>query len=161
MMEESMSNMKRRDFLKVSAAAVVVTSTCLCGFNGCSTFTKTGHTPEIKPEALSQKGNKLLIDLSKEPLLGKIGGAVKIENGHIPQGIIIAHTEENAYQIASLLCPHRSVEVDYDHNNKRFECASLGSSTFTLDGRNIKGPAKKPLQKYEASVQGNVLAIMI
>ncbi|MDD4357840.1 MAG: Rieske 2Fe-2S domain-containing protein [Smithellaceae bacterium] len=156
-----MPDIKRRDFLKASATAVVVTSTCLCGLNGCSTFTKIGHTQEIKPEALVRKGNKLLIDLSKEPLLSRVGGAVKIKNEHVPQGIIIAHTEENAYQIASLLCTHRGVEVDYDHKNKRFECASLGSSTYTLDGQNIKGLAKKPLQKYEASVSGNVLAIRI
>lgn len=38
-----MTDMKRRDFLKAGAAAVVVTSTCLCGLNGCSTFTKIGH----------------------------------------------------------------------------------------------------------------------
>lgn len=160
-MEETMPDMKRRDFLKASAAAVVVTSTCLCGLNGCATFSKTGHTMDIKPEALVRKGNKLLIDLSREPSLGRVGGAVKIKNQQMTQGIIIAHTEENTYQIASLLCPHREVEVDYDHKNKRFECASLGSSTFALDGRNIKGPARKPLQKYEASVSGNILAITI
>jgi Rieske Fe-S protein len=160
-MEESMPDMKRRDFLKASAAAVMVTSTCLCGLNGCATFTKTGNTMAIKPEALGRKGNKLLIDLSREPLLARVGGAVKIINEHIPQGIIVAHTEDNTYHIASLLCPHRGVEVDYYHKNKRFECASLGSSTFALGGGNIKGPAKKPLQIYEASVQGNILAITI
>ena len=156
-----MPDMKRRDFLKAGAAAVVVTSTCLCGLNGCSTFTKIGHTQEIKPEALSRKGNMLLIDLSREPLLGQVGGAVKIKNADVPHGIIIARTEQNTYQVASLLCTHRGVEVDYDHKNKRFECASLGSSTFSLDGQNIKGLAKKPLQKYEASVFGSVLAIRI
>ncbi|HQP25242.1 MAG TPA: Rieske 2Fe-2S domain-containing protein, partial [Smithellaceae bacterium] len=120
-----------------------------------------GHTQEIKPEAITRKGNMLLVDLSREPLLGQVGGAGKIKNDLVPQGIIIAHTEQNIYQIASLLCTHRGVEVDYDHKKKRFECASLGSSAFTLNGGNIKGPAKKPLQKYEASVSGNILAIRI
>lgn len=156
-----MSDMKRRDFLKAGAAAVVVTSTCLCGLNGCSTFTKIGHTQEIKPEALGRKGNMLLVDLSREPLLGQVGGAGKIKNDDVPQGIIIARTEQNTYQVASLLCTHRGVEVDYDHKTKRFECASLGSSAFTLNGGNIKGPAKKPLQRYEASVSGNILSIRI
>ena len=156
-----MTDMKRRDFLKAGAAAVVVTSTCLCGLNGCSTFTKIGHTQEIKPEAITRKGNMLLVDLSREPLLGQVGGAVKIKNDDVPHGIIIAHTEQNTYQVASLLCTHRGVEVDYDHKNKQFECASLGSSAFTLNGGNIKGPAKKPLQRYEASVSGNILSIRI
>jgi Rieske Fe-S protein len=160
-MEEFMQDMKRRDFLKASTMAVVVTSTCLCGLNGCSTFTKIGNTFNAKPEALGRKGDELLIDLSKEPVLSRVGGAVKIKNEHLPKGVIIAHTEENIYQIASLSCPHRGVEVEYDHKKQRFECASFGSSTFTLDGRNIGGPAKKPLQTYEARIQGNILIIKI
>lgn len=160
-MEEFMKDMKRREFLKAGAMAVVVTSTCLCGLNGCSSFTKIGHTLDARPEALDRKGNELLIDLSKEPVLSRVGGAVKIKNEHLPKGIIIAHTEENTYQIVSLTCPHRDVEVEYDPKKQRFECASIGSSTFTLNGQNTGGPARKPLQNYSARIQGNILIIKI
>lgn len=156
-----MQDMKRRDFLKAGAMAVVVTSTCLCGLNGCSTFTKIGHTLDARPEAIDRKGDELLIDLSKEPVLSRAGGAVRIKNEHLPKGIIIAHTEENTYQIVSLTCPHRGVEVEYDQKKQRFECASIGSSTFTLNGQNTGGPAKKPLQAYRARIEGNILIIRI
>lgn len=156
-----MQDMKRREFLKASAMTVVVTSTCLCGLNGCATFTKVGDTLPVNPEALSRKGDELLIDLSKEPALSRMGGAVKIKNEHLPEGIIIAHTQENAYQIVSLSCPHRGTEVEYDHQNQRFVCASVGSSKFTLEGQLTKGPAKKSLQPYKAKLQGQILTITI
>lgn len=154
-----MDNLSRRQFLKKSAITIAVTSTCLCNLNGCATFTKIGDTPSIAPEALSQKGKDLVIDLSKESILSQVGGAIKIRQEDIPSRIIVAHTRENTFEVASLLCTHRGVEVEYDHENQCFECASLGSSTFTLEGHNKGGPAEKPIQAYEATLQGSILTI--
>ena len=156
-----MESVDRRQFLKAGAMTVVVTSTCLCGFSGCATFTKIGDTPAIAPGALSQRGKDLVIDLLKEPILSQVGRAVKIRQEDIPLKIIIAHTQENTYKIASLLCTHRGVEVEYDHEKQGFECASLGSSTFTLSGQNKDGPAEKPLKPYEVTLQGSILTIKI
>jgi Rieske Fe-S protein len=156
-----MKTISRRQFLKNSAMTVVVTSTCMCSFSSCATLTKIGDTPAIAPEALSQKGKALVIDLSKEPILSQVGGAVKIKNKDIPSGIIIAHSQEKQFKIVSLLCTHRGVEVEYDHKKQWFKCASLGSSTFTLEGQNKGGLAKKPLQTYEATLNGSRLTITI
>lgn len=154
-----MKEMKRREFLKASAVTVVVASTCLCGLNGCATFTKVGDTVTVRPEALTRKDHEYFIDLSQEPVLSQVGGAVKIKNEEIPQGIMVAHTEENAYQVVSLSCPHRGVEVEYDHQNRRFVCSSIGSSKFSLDGGLLKGPAKKPLKPFQANLQNGILSI--
>ncbi len=154
-----MKEMKRREFLKAGAATVVVASTCLCGLNGCATFTKVGDTVAVRPEALTRKDDEYLIDLSKEPVLNQVGGAVKIKNEAIPQGIMVAHTGENAYQVVSLACTHRGVEVEYDHKNCRFVCSSLGSSKFSLDGGLLRGPAKKPLKPFQATIQNGILSI--
>lgn len=156
-----MQEMKRREFLKAGAATVIVASTCLCGLNGCATFTKVGNTLAVRPEALTRKDNELLIDLSKEPVLNQVGKAVKVKNKLLPQGIIIAHTEENTFQIVSLSCTHRGVEVEYDHQNRHFVCASLGSAKYSLDGQLLKGPAKKPLQPFKAALRDGILSIKI
>jgi Rieske Fe-S protein len=140
---------------------VAVTSSCLCGFSGCATITKVGDTPAINPKAYSRKGNDLVIDLSMEPVLDKIGGAVKIKDEAASLGIIIARSGENSFVVASLFCTHRGVEVEYDQKKQQFECASLGSSKYSLEGVNKGGPADKPLKKYEASVQENKLTIKI
>jgi Rieske Fe-S protein len=151
----------RREFFKKSAATFVVTSTCLCNLNGCATFTKIGNTPEINPDSYTFKDNILTIDLSKEPILNKVGGAVKVKHAGIPNGLIIAHVEDKRYEIASLLCTHRGVEVEYDHAQTGFECASLGSSTYTIEGRNVKGPADKPLKNYEGVLNNGILTINV
>ena len=156
-----MEYMNRRQFLKKSTITVVVTSTCLCSLNSCATITKNGSTPAINLDSLTFSDNILAIDLSKETNLDKVGGAVKIKHNDIPNGIIIARVDDDKFAIASLLCPHRGVEVEYDHSQDHFKCASLGSSKFTLEGEYISGPAKKPLKEYEAALKDNILTIKI
>jgi Rieske Fe-S protein len=156
-----MAKLNRREFLKRSAMTIAVSSTCLCSLNGCATFTKIGNTPAINPEAFTLTGNILTIDLSKEPIVSSVGGAVKVIHADIPESMIIAHVEDSRFEIASLLCPHRGVEVEYDHAYTNFECASLGSSTFAVDGKNISGPAETPLKEYESVLKDGVLIIEI
>lgn len=159
-----MENINRRGFLKSGAATVVVTSACLCGLgglSGCATITKVGDTPEIGKEAFTLANGILSIDLSKEAALAEVGGSVKIKHAQLPDGIIIANVDRNRYEIASLLCTHRGVEVEYNQDENNFTCASLGNSKFSLDGGNIGGPAEKPLKNYEAELQGQNLVIRL
>jgi len=156
-----MDNLNRRQFLKKSTLTVAVTSTCLCGLNGCATFTKVGNTPYINPDSFKVKDGILTIDLTKNVNLSKIGGSVKIIHKDIPDSLIIARVEDKQFEIASLLCTHRGVELEYNHSQSNFKCASLGGSTFTLNGVKKSGPAKKPLKIYSAILENNILNIKI
>jgi Rieske Fe-S protein len=153
--------MDRRQFLKKSTITVAVTSTCLCSLGSCATITKSGRTPAINSDALAFSEGILTIDLSKETNLEQVGGAVKIIHNDIPEGMIIARVDDDRFAIASLLCPHRGVEVEYNHSHGHFKCASLGSSKFALDGEFISGAAEKPLKQYEASLSDNTLTIRL
>lgn len=154
-----MKTLDRRQFLKKSSLTVAVGATALYGLNSCASFTKVGSTPVIDPGALKVNNHQLKIDLAKEPELSQVGGSIKIQNENIPEGIIVARVDEHMIEIASLKCTHRGVEVEYDQQNKRFECASIGHSTFSLDGENLGGPAKHPLKNYQASVEDGILII--
>lgn len=156
-----MGTLNRRQFLQQGALTIAVTSTCLCSISGCATATKIGSTPAIHPESFTVADKILTIDLSKEAVLGQVGGAVKITHPDIPDGMILAHVDENRFEVASLRCTHRGVEVEYQHSQQQFKCASLGGATFTLEGHNIKGPAKKPLQAYEAVLEEAILRIAL
>ncbi len=156
-----MGEFGRRQFLKKGAVTITVTSTCLCGMTGCATFTKIGSTPSINPDSFTLNNNILAIDLSKEMILSKVGGAVKIRHSDIPNGVIIAHVDEQRYEVTSLLCTHRGVEVEYDQELTNFKCASLGGSRYGIDGKNLSGPADKPLKEFEASLKDGVLTIKI
>jgi Rieske Fe-S protein len=155
----SRKNYNRRDFLKKGALSIAVTSTCLCGLNGCATLTKVGDTPAIHPDAFTVTDRSLRINLTREPVLGKVGGAVKVKHPDIPEGLIIAHVDDNGFAIASLLCTHRGVELEYNPSEQHFECASLGSSTFSLKGRKTGGPAEKPLKAYKAVLDDRIIHI--
>lgn len=156
-----MENLNRRQFVKKGALAVAVTSTCLCHLNGCATITKTGKTPAINPASFTLTDNILTIDLERETVLSKIGGSVQVKHSDIPDGIIIARTDSNSFAIASSLCTHRGVELEYDHSQNTFKCPSLGSSTFSTNGKNISGPAKKSLRIYDASLRNGILTITL
>lgn len=156
-----MGECSRRQFLKRGTVRLAVTSTCLCGINGCATITKIGDTPSINPDAFTLTKNILTIDLSKEAILSKVGGAVKIRHSDIPNGVIIARVAEQRFEVASLLCTHRGVEVEYDQEQTNFKCASLGGSRYGINGKNLSGPASEPLREYEATLRDGVLRIEI
>lgn len=141
--------MTRRDV--VTAIGLAGTGACVCGMNqGCATFTKKGKTPAIAAEAYVIEGNVLRVALDKVPPLAVVGGSVKVIDARLPTPIIIARTGEADYAVVSLLCPHRGVEVEYQHGQQRFRCASLGHSKFGTDGALQKGLADKGLARYEA-----------
>ena len=144
----------RREFLGHSAVLVIGTTSCLCGLGGCATFTKIGNTPPIPDDAYSfePEGSRLAIDLSNVPQLAEPGGSVKIRDSALPDPLIIARTAEETYVVASIQCPHRGVEVEYQPERGEFECASLGSSQFAADGSRLSGPAKQPLRSFRNAI---------
>ena len=156
-----MVDIDRRDFIKKGAASIAVTSACLCGLAGCATYTGISKTPAANPDSITFDGSVLTVDLAAEPTLRQIGGAVKVRNTDLPDELIIARVEESRFVIASLLCTHRGVELEYDQESAQFQCPSLGSSVFALDGANVSGMARKPLRSYEAVLEGNILAIRV
>lgn len=146
-----MKKMTRRGV--VAALGAAGAGTCVCGLNGgCATFTKKGKTPAIAAEAYVIEDRTVKVALDKVPPLAAVGGSVKIIEPRLPTPIIIARTGEADYAVVSLLCPHRGVEVEYQHEQQRFRCASLGHSKFGTDGALQKGLANKGLTHYEVKL---------
>ncbi|MCX7046042.1 MAG: Rieske 2Fe-2S domain-containing protein [Candidatus Sumerlaeota bacterium] len=144
-----MKKVTRRSMLVAIGAAGA--GACVCGLGGgCATFTKKGKTPALAAGAYVIEGGAVRMALNQTPELCVVGGSVKIINAGLPTPIIIARTGESDYAVVSLLCPHRGVEVEYRHDERRFRCASLGHSTFGTNGALQKGLAKKGLTRYEA-----------
>ncbi|HNX35224.1 MAG TPA: hypothetical protein PKM57_11390 [Kiritimatiellia bacterium] len=144
-----MKKMTRRGV--VAALGAAGAGTCVCGLNGgCATFTKKGKTPAIDTAAYVIEGRTINVELAKVPPLATVGGSVKVIDPRLPTPIIIARKGEADYAVVSLLCPHRSVEVEYQHEQQHFRCASLGHSKFGTDGALQKGLADKGLTRYEA-----------
>ena len=156
-----MAEIDRREFIKNGAVTVALTWAGVCGLGGCATYTGVSRTPAAAPGSFSLQGGKLVVDLEKEPRLGQPGGAVKILHPDLPDGLILARVTQERLEVVSLLCTHRGVEVDYDHERGHFQCASIGSSTFAFDGRRLSGPARRPLKEYQATLDDGRLIISV
>jgi cytochrome b6-f complex iron-sulfur subunit len=147
-----MKKIKRREFMAGTAAAAAMAGASACGLTGCATFTKVGDTPAIPAGAYLIERGRVRISLDQAPELTKSGGSVKIIDPGLPEPLIVAHAPDGTYAVVSLKCPHRGVELEYQPKQSIFRCASLGHSTFHLDGSRIRGPAKKSLTSYDARV---------
>ncbi len=134
-------------------------SVCL---TGCSTFTYVNQTPTIKSDAyVVEDGKMVKVTLAKVPQLGKVGGSVAIMDPKLPDPLIVARTGDNDYVVASSRCPHRAKALSYSPENKRFECSSLGSGKYGVDGKKISGPGKGCLKLYPAQLESGVLVFRI
>ena len=146
-----MNKMTRRNM--VTAIGAAGAGTCVCGLGGgCATFSKVVATPAIAADAYAVEAKTLKVTLGKTTPLANVGGSVKVIDARLPTPIIIARTGAGEYAAVSLLCPHRGVEVEYQHERQRFRCASLGHSTFGTDGKLKKGLSKKSLSRYTAAL---------
>ena len=142
----------------VAAIGTAGAGTCVCGLGGgCATFSKVGDTPAVGADAYTIEGKTLMVALDKTPALAEIGGSVKITDKRLPTPVIIGRTNETEYAVVSLLCPHRGVEVEYQHTESQFRCASLGHSKFGTDGKLKKGLTKKSLSHYTAALDATNL----
>ena len=158
-----MKKISRKVFLAGGAAAVAaVAGGCLCTKTGWATISGVGNTPGIAQDAYDVVEDKgIRIRLDRAPELALVGGAVKILDSNIDDSLIVARVAENTYVAASIKCTHRGVEVEYQADDKCFECASLGGSRFKTSGENICGFAKSPLKTYSVSTEGNILVVRL
>lgn len=154
--------MKRRKFIKTSGT--VIACTCAVGsLNACKAISGVSKTPLAAENSYTFSDGTLTIDLSKNPNLLKAGSSIKLEFEAKKelQKILIAKTKENDYQVFTNKCTHGQREIEYMHNENKFQCVSFGHSQYDSKGSVIKGPAPKALKKHEVIIVGNNLLIKV
>ena len=157
-----MEKVSRREFIVGGTAAVAVSCTCLGGVSGCSMAVFRSKAVKLPADAYSKSDSgSLEIDLAQAEGLKEIGGAIKIVDRNLPDSLIIVRKSENEYIAASLLCTHGKQEINYNSEEQKFICASVGKSEFGMDGSLLKGPAKKPIPAYNTKVEDGKLIVVM
>ena len=157
-----MHKISRRKFVTRSVGAGALVGVCVCGLSSCATFNKIGDTPPLPANAYAIKPpGTVTVVLNKAMPLAVAGGAAKIIDPALRDPLIIARVAGDNYVVAALRCPHRGVELEYQPDNQRFRCASLGHSKFALDGHKLSGPASRGIKVYPASVADGILTIKL
>ena len=111
----------------------------------------------VPATGITQVGNKLKVDLTKNKALSKVGGVVQIDLSDGSSLAVIRTAAGNKGLVAlNLSCTHNGVTVMQQGNG--WICPAHGSQ-FELNGKLVQGPARSALQKYPISVTGKTALI--
>jgi cytochrome b6-f complex iron-sulfur subunit len=66
--------------------------------------------------------------------------------------IVLVHNQEGQIKAFSAICTHLGCLVEYRNEDKKIHCNCHGS-VFDLEGKNIGGPAPRPLQPYRVELK--------
>ncbi len=74
------------------------------------------------------------------------------------KGVFIYRDTANQVRAFSAMCTHLGCLVEYQPGAHQFKCNCHGS-VFDITGRNIAGPAPRPLPPYRVEVRGDNVII--
>lgn len=100
-------------------------------------------------------GGRVRIPLAQYPELSRPAGAIKVQPEGMPDPIYVLATA-SGFTAVSPICTHRGCTVDV--SGERLVCPCHGS-TYDRDGRVLKGPAQRPLQRFNISRAGDELVL--
>jgi Rieske Fe-S protein len=107
-------------------------------------------------------GANLCLDLNdpKNAALTAVDGSLVIAAPK--DSILLVRSSATAVQAVSDICTHAGCGVRYDHVNKILSCPCHGSQ-YTLTGIVLRGPAVRPLAKYQTQLDAstNQLTILL
>jgi nitrite reductase/ring-hydroxylating ferredoxin subunit len=146
---EKNSNLDRRNFLK-EAIAFVAGGTLVSTFGGCSTG--------LASYFVRTEGNTLHLSVNEFPQLRDVGGAIEIEFMEVPGHLVVVRTGPDSFAALSPRCTHLGCTVRKEPSF--FRCPCHGS-TYTLEGEVVRGPAEKPLTRYEVRLVEDKITIAL
>lgn len=144
-----MSELTRRDFVRLTTLGCA----SLCGLAGCAKNAPQAEAGTAqKPAAKAEKN-------ADGTFLLKGGGKLptgKSLSFSLPDGapaILVAPVAGKLLAL-SAQCTHAGCEVAWREDEKDFHCP-CHNSKFSVEGKVLSGPAKKPLPGYDVRVAGD------
>lgn len=107
----------------------------MCGANLCVDLADPGNQP------LTVADGALLVDAPSDT-------------------IMVIRTSDTTVVAVSAICTHAGCSLDFVPATKLLDCACHGSQ-FGEDGHVVKGPARRALRVYAASLANNVITITL
>jgi nitrite reductase/ring-hydroxylating ferredoxin subunit len=113
---------------------------------------------DLPGAATSTCGGGTCIDLA-DPVnqaLATVGGALLIDTAS--DTIMVIRTSDTAVIALSAICTHSGCSMNFVPASRLLDCPCHGSQ-FSEDGQVVKGPARKALKLYTATLASNVITI--
>ena len=160
MNQVSKNEISRRSLLKFTGACGLTFLATGCGLTNRLAGVPQTQLPTIEDAWTYEKG-KLTLDMKKLPEITKLGGAVRIEGGALPDPILVVYGEDKNYYAFKNACTHAGRMIDPLAGTMNLQCCSVGRSTYDYRGKVLSGPAKKALTSYPLSVDGDNIIIIV
>jgi cytochrome b6-f complex iron-sulfur subunit len=103
-----------------------------------------------------REGDWVEVPLSEVPALREVGGAAVVQRPASLLDVQVVRLRDRV-SVIWRVCTHGACDVEYAGGD-RVECPCHGSQ-FSLDGEVLRGPATRPLRRYEARLEGDTLLI--
>ena len=151
----------RRNFLKTTTSLGTIGSVAwLAELQACANDNPTG------PTDASLTGQKVTLTLANEPALQNVGGFIRraFSNNNGGKAVLVIRVASggtDSFKTMSTICTHEGCDVNNPASGQS-SCPCHGSvfSTQSGDfGRNIVGPAPRPLQTYQTTFDGTTITI--
>lgn len=134
---EKIQDAERRTFLTQTLALV---GGCMCAgwIAGC-------ETDVLKSSDVAER-----FDVSSEPALSEVGGAIKRIFEGQDNPVIIIRLSEESFLVLSSLCTHQACEVNLPgEGDPQIWCPCHGALFDRTTGAVLRGPATAPLPRFE------------
>ena len=138
----------RREFLVQTTATtggLLLSVAGLATVAGAQKPAKAPKETKAPPMAAETPVTEIFVRLDDKNPLNKVGGTATLDAK--AGKVIIVRASETEFRAFSAVCPHQGGPISYDAQTKQFSCPWHGSS-FAADGKNISGPARRPLTPY-------------
>jgi len=139
----------RRNFIKKSAAGVVIGSAALSSIDITKLFAAS------KNAAYKKSGDDIIVKLNedKNSVLNAVGGSVLINDE-----TMLIRTSQTEFTAVNLICRHKGCTVEKE--GEKFVCPCHGSE-YTITGKVTQGPAKGDLKVFETIFESDKGVITI
>ena len=145
-----LKNSTRREFLGFGLAAVAASA--------CSSCSQSGSR---KPDAIAVRTeNTLRLSEEDSSKLIKSKASLLVQSQDGGDKIMLVHPGDGSLYAVSAVCTHMGCLVNYDIKLGRLVCP-CHNSEYGLEGRNIKGPAGRPLKTYNVRTENGSVIIAL
>jgi len=98
------------------------------------------------------------VPLAKAPKLQKVGGSMvtKIRG----KELLLVRDAENSAHAFEAKCPHEFCDLNYAPDSQKVECP-CHAGLFDLTGKVLEGPPPRPLETYQAIVDGERILLNV
>jgi len=98
------------------------------------------------------------VPLAKAPKLQTVGGSMvtRIRGKEL---LLVRDGQESAHAFEAK-CPHEQCDLNYAPDKRKIECP-CHAAIFDLSGKVLEGPPPRPLETYQAIVDGETILLHI